>query len=213
MMRKSEPNSWTTTELVKDLQLVILVIMLMFSLNLYAANKGRVIDEASGKPMEGVYVMAMWNASVASVVDAKSVCYHFAITQTDKEGNYELPSRSWNVWPFYYDRYISHEYYFPGYTSSSNNILDSDVWNMRRSTISPQDRIKSFIHSRYENCTSEGERNKVLVPLYQAQYEESTLIAKSEEEKKLLYSVKLKVINARVGNREFSKMQLEGKIK
>jgi len=50
------------------------------------ADSGRVIDEDTKEPLEGVYVMEAWNASAFNPVHSASVCYHFEVTRTDADG-------------------------------------------------------------------------------------------------------------------------------
>lgn len=208
-MNQSSPRWQFLSRVVNVFALLGLMLLNAQACSLSAAT-GKIIDEETGKPLEGVFVMAMWNAGVVNPAISQSTCYHFEITKTDKEGKYKLSTWSGNFNPLYYDRYIAHEYYLPGYTSSSNNIVDSGLWNMKRTKQSIEERLKSFVHNRYTSCTTEKERKKKLVPLLKAQYEEGQKIAVTDEQKELLKSVKLEILYAELGYMEFSKKQLNG---
>jgi hypothetical protein len=197
--------------LLKWLVVISLVIVAIHGLSLWAGS-GQVIDE-NGKPLAGVFVMAKWNASAVNPVDSRTVCYDFAITQTDSGGKYSLRAMSWNFWPFFFDRQRYREFYLAGYETLPTDTLEGAVITMRRYTESAEDRLKKFIHNRYAGCMSERSKKNNLVPLYEAQYKEAMKIAKSNEEQKIAYSIKLNIIHAQVGYKEFTKMQLEGKIK
>jgi hypothetical protein len=150
--------------------------------------------------------MAMWNASAAAVTESRSVCYHFAIAKTNERGEYSLPEYSWNFWPFYTNRYRTKEYYFAGYDTAPNEDLSAAVVKMRRDKGTVEQRLQSFVHQRYANCTSEAERKEKLVPLFQSQYEEAQQIATTPTEKRLVESAKARRIEAEVGYKAYEQI-------
>lgn len=191
-------------------RIVIALAMLVgvHAMSLWAGS-GQVIDEETGKPLAGVYVMAMWHASGFSPVVSKTVCYQFAISQTNDDGKYFLPTFSWNINPFLSDRQRYLEYYIAGYEDSPNNKPDEVVRKLRRSTKNAEQRIKSFLHPRYRMCTSEKQRSEQLVPLYQAQLDEASQLAKSPVERDLLESVRAQRLSAELGFEAYTKLLIE----
>jgi hypothetical protein len=175
---------------VKPLIVTIALLLGIHGISLWVGG-GKVIDEETRKPLEGVFVMAQWNASAFNPVDSRTVCYNFAITQTDKEGRYYLSSLSWNLLPWLIDRQRYVEYYLPGYEGSPNNKVDIGLWKLRRSTKTAEERLKRLTSIGYrESCVPEGERKEKLGPLYRAQYEEAKRIATSSAEKKFADAIK-----------------------
>lgn len=192
----------------KRIVIVLAMLIGVHAMSLWAGS-GRVIDEETGKPLAGVYVMAMWHASGFSPVVSKTVCYQFAISKSDEDGKYSLPTFSWNINPFLSDRQRYLEYYIAGYEISANNTTDDVVRRLRRSTKSVEDRMRSLAHQRYQNCTSERERREKLLPLYQAQLDEATRLASSPVERGLLEIVRAQRLEAEIGFDAYSKLLME----
>lgn len=192
----------------KRIVIVLAMLIGVHAMSLWAGS-GRVIDEETGKPLAGVYVMAMWHASGFSPVVSKTVCYQFAISKSDEDGKYSLPTFSWNINPFLSDRQRYLEYYIAGYEDSPNNKSDDDVQRLRPTIKNVEERIGSFIHQRYARCTSESVAREKLVPLYQAQLDEANRIASTPVEKDLLESVRARRLGAELGFDEYNKLLMK----
>lgn len=174
------------------------------------ASSGQVVDEENGKPLEGVYVMAEWKASAFNPVDSKTVCYHFAITQTDKEGRYTLPDWSWSLNPFLTNRERYLDYYLAGYEQSSKrNRYDEDNMVLRRHAKSVEERLKSLFGGDPEACIPEHQRKAKLLPLYRAQYEEAKKIAVTPKERELAEIFRASMISAEFGWNAYTNMQMQ----
>lgn len=194
--------------LVKSAILAVVAIVGMHGVNLWAGS-GQVLDAETGKPLHGVFVMAMWNASAAAVTESRSVCYHFAIAKTNERGEYSLPEYSWNFWPFYTNRYRTKEYYLAGYDTAPNEELSATVVKMRRFTGSSLVRLESLLHNRYVNCLQGQDRQPQLVPLYRAQAEEAQRIASTAAEQMLAKSLEAAAIEAEIGYAEYTKKLMQ----
>ena len=161
------------------------VLLGVHAMSLWAGS-GRVIDEETGKPLAGVYVMAMWHASGFSPVVSKSVCYYFAISKSDEDGKYSLPTFSWNINPFLSDRQRYLEYYIAGYEDSPSNMPNVETRLMQRYKGTAEQRLRKFTNRLgYERCVSQGGRKEKLGPLYKSIYEEGVKIATTQTEKEL----------------------------
>ena len=114
-----------------------------------------------------------------------------------------------NINPFLSDRQRYLEYYIAGYEDSPNNKSDDDVRRLRRTIKNVEERLKSFVHQRYRNCTSESEAKEKLVPLYQAQLDEATRIANTPVEKDLLESARARRVAAELGFGAYTKLLIE----
>jgi hypothetical protein len=182
MMRKSNLNSWLIAKHRSFLFLLGLVISVIQPFTADAAN-GRVIDKVTGKPMEGVFVTAQWFASVSGIVNSgRTSCYHFAITQTDKDGKYELPEWSWVFWPFHYDRYTAYDYYYPYYVIDARPDKQKNAEiEMRRYTGASEQRMTMLAKANFFGCGSAG-ASSILAQMLRARLSEAKEIAKSPTE-------------------------------
>ena len=176
----------------------------------FAANAEQVIDEETGKPLEGVFVMVSWHASTANPVISQTVCYAFETLATDKNGMYKMPKFSWNFNPFLWERHRSVELYLAGYERSPNDFHDSDVAKMRRFKGTAQERLKKLSSVAYrESCMSDGQRKEKLAPLYKAQFEEARNIAIDHNEKEMAEALRARQIEAEFGYGAYSKMMMK----
>ncbi|MEO8103073.1 MAG: carboxypeptidase-like regulatory domain-containing protein [Betaproteobacteria bacterium] len=206
---KELTQPWQGRRLWTKRGVIVLGLLMGIQAMSLCAGSGRVIDEETGKPLAGVYVIAMWHASGFSPVVSKTVCYHFAITKSDETGNYSLPTFSWNINPLLSDRQRYLEYYIAGYEDSPNNKTGDEVRRLRRSTKNIEERIRNLAHQRYHNCTSETGRREKLLPLYQAQLDEATRLASSPIERGLMESVRAQRLEAEIGFDAYSKLLME----
>ena len=56
------------------------------------AIEGRVVEEGSRKPIEGVIVVVKWEGYISALVDSQRVCVYVQTTTTDKNGYYKFPA-------------------------------------------------------------------------------------------------------------------------
>lgn len=190
-MRKPPPISWS---FIKPTNIFLIVGFLMLITQSFAAHaaNGRVVDKATGKPIEGVFVTAEWYASVSGVVNSGSTsCYHFAITQTDRDGKYVLPDWSWFFWPFHFDRYTTYDYYYPYYVIDARPDKQKNVEiEMRRFTGANELRMNMLANRSFIGCESREKLAQKTIPIIRARFNEAKEIAKSPTELELLKSIK-----------------------
>lgn len=180
----------------------------------FAAGAGQVIDEETGKPLEGVFAMASWTSSGPGIAVSSTVCYAFSVTKTDNQGRFSIPSMSWNFNPLLWGRNRAMEFYLAGYETSPNDKPDSDVRKMRRFKGTVEKRLKDLTSVLYrEPCVPDGERKAKLAPLYRAQFEEARDIATNAGEEKLVESLRLRYVSAEVGSETYTKMLIDGQIR
>ncbi len=55
------------------------------------AMEGRVIDDATDKPIPGALVIAEWSADIGGPVQSSRVCFHLEVATTDVNGRYRIP--------------------------------------------------------------------------------------------------------------------------
>ena len=161
-----------------------------------SAGSGRIIDEETGKPLANVFVMATWRGHVNLGAIGKTICYDFAMTQTDADGRFSLRDWSWNINPFVTSRSRASEVYLQEYVWSTNNFLnegqsraDSGEIKLKKYEGPVMERLVELAIVRYIDCMSEY-RMHTLLPFFAARYEEAQRIAKTPEEKKRAQDIK-----------------------
>lgn len=196
---------------MRFLVLAIIALFGIHGINLWA-GAGQVIDSGNGRPLQGVYVMAMWHASAFNPVDSRTVCYNFAITQTDKDGQYSLPVFSWRgLWPLFSDRQRYKDFYLAGYENFSDDDFTGAVIKMRRTKDIVEKRLNDLItRQSYATCMSESDEKEQLLPVYKAKYEEGRSIAATPEEKKLVETLRGIQLSTELGHDKYIKLQMKG---
>ena len=58
-----------------------------------SAYRGKIVDAATGEPIEGVVVLAVWHRSLWSPGGAVTKYYDARETVTDKDGEFEIPGK------------------------------------------------------------------------------------------------------------------------
>jgi hypothetical protein len=57
-----------------------------------SAISGRVLDDATGKPIPDAIVHVVWQGNIHGIVQGSTVCYHVEAAITDGEGKFLIPS-------------------------------------------------------------------------------------------------------------------------
>lgn len=162
---------------------VVVAILLGFGWVL-DSNLGsmQVIDGSTGKPLEGVYVIAHWVGTPAlPLAQSRDNCYRLRVARTDAEGRYILPAWSWTIAAlFQVDKGTSTAYYYPGYFEVPGHVdrhgSTAVLWPDPRSV---QDRL--WMISGTQNsatCMSfeNAEQRRALEPVFNAMVEEAIAI-------------------------------------
>lgn len=163
------------------------VVLAIVTANAHAAS-GRVINELTGQPLEGVFVRAKWTASAFYGPDSKTVCYKYEMARTDKGGRFFLPDWSLNFNPFLTRRDRSVGYYFSGFEESPNNNPkglreppdEGDIL-MRPMVGEIESRLRFLAAALDESCFSQFHLGQVLFPYYEMKYEEAKRLATKPE--------------------------------
>ena len=170
----------------------MLAIAVLFTVDAHAAS-GRVINEVTGKPIEGVFVRVTWYGSVSLGPEARSGCYKTVMTKTDKEGKFSLPDWSFNFNPLMWRRHRSVGYYFTDFEESPNNdprgLRDppeaGDVL-MRPFSGDVQERLQFLAAGIDDSCMSPIHLGQKLFPYYDMKYEEAKRMATKPEHQKFV---------------------------
>lgn len=97
--RKSRLRRWTLWVSALLVLLALLVLPQMLSAPMvYSAKAGRVVNEATGKGIPGVTVLAKGNFSAGLYYGSQNACLYGLSVLTDADGYFELPS-TWSRAP------------------------------------------------------------------------------------------------------------------
>lgn len=176
---------------------LLLTVIVSLDFSVAHAASGRVINEVTGKPIEGVFVIATWTGSVSLGPVARSGCYKIEMTRTDKEGKFSLPDWSFNLNPFIWrrDRYVG--YYFTDFEESPNNNPkglreppdEGDIL-MRPFAGDVEERLRLLATGLDEGCMSPFHLGQALFPFYQMNYEEARRIAQKPDHQEQVASAR-----------------------
>ena len=119
--------------------------------------KGEVVEEGTGKGIEGAWVAVTWEMNFGSTAGGGGgyPCYHIEIARTDKDGKYYVPR--WSVdhskaeTPSILKTRVSPlsgtivtRVYMPGYTDSRKEHSDMKHAVMARFTGTPEERLREL---------------------------------------------------------------------
>ncbi len=202
----------TPRNLTRAISFAYIAFFCTHASNLWAGS-GQVLDEATKKPLAGVFVYAAWSAKVWNpVISANDRCIAFTITQTDDKGKFNLQDFSWNFEFWLPSRTRAVGYYLAGYELVDDGAKDSSIVYLRRTTETTIERLKTISLRGAEHCLAVSER-KILVPLYRAKYDEANRIASSEDEKKQVIYFRDAIDRIELGDVEFDKRRSKVEIK
>ena len=165
----------------------MLAVAVLVAVDAHAAS-GRVINEVTGKPIEGVFVRVTWYGSASLGPQARSGCYKTVMTQSDKDGKFSLPDWSLNFNPLIWGRHRSVGYYFTDFEESPNNdpkgLRDppeaGDVL-MRPFAGDVKERLQLLAGGLDDSCMSPIHLGQKLFPYYDMKYEEAKRLATKPE--------------------------------
>ncbi len=77
---------------MNSLRFVLLILVIMFNTGCshYSGISGKVVDNATGKPIEGAVVVAQWTKARGWLGEQQSELHKIIETLTDKEGKFSL---------------------------------------------------------------------------------------------------------------------------
>src|SRR5437899_742465 len=111
----------------------------------YFLGVGTVIDEMTGKPIEGVYVVARWTARQITQIESSDACFKVVSTKTDSSGRFMLWPISWNIDPRLWFRERELLFYKRQYRLSKTEASEFFTIFMRRDTSAAEDRHESMM--------------------------------------------------------------------
>ena len=144
----------------------------------YYFGMGVVIDETTGKPIEGVFVVGRWRARQITPIESSSVCFKVDSTQSDANGRFMLWPVSWNFDPRLWSRERQSMVYKKGYRLSETNPTGSSTVLMTPDESGIDQRVASIsIAATDMVCGSRDELKRYILPVYRAMFDEVKDIA------------------------------------
>lgn len=152
------------------------------------AIEGRVVEEESRKPIEGVIVVVKWEGYISAFVDSQRSCVHVQTTTTDKNGYYKFPDwkkpdKRGPVQKIKPDITV----YKTGYQWPDKTLAKANEYYLTPAKGTSTERLKFFKRIvRSLGCGAAGRSGKNKYNLYKTLYNDAKPLIKTEEDKKTL---------------------------
>ncbi len=170
---------------------------------------GKVIDDATGKPIAGAIVVARWEGHLATFAHGKTVCYHVASTTTNEKGRYYFPIWFKRMTQDWQKNVSAREVYFSAYKKGYQRVKDKFEGNTVYLEPFVGGRVArfEFLLKMLERtrCPGAGKSTKNFYLLYNAFYEEAESLAVTEREKKSAKGYKQRALDIRTSKGSFGK--------
>ena len=148
-------------------------------------KSGRVVDEASGEPVAGAYVVRYWNAFGMNLAGGRPSCIAFRVTQTDQAGRYFI-TPAWAGVAIRRDPLLQAMrsglmVYAEGKSLSRLEPGWPETITVRAAPSNGEERLEELY--RYFNlngCGSDRELRRKVLGLYKSLYAEATRIAPAD---------------------------------
>lgn len=88
-----KPNKF----LILSLMVSILNFGCVYGFRYDGSYKGKIVDELTNNPIEGVVVLGLWYKETATVAGTTSTFYDAKETVTDKNGKFEIPGQGLRI--------------------------------------------------------------------------------------------------------------------
>jgi len=159
---------------------------------IWLAQKGRVVDWQTQKPIEGAVIVALWLGSVPIIpAESLDVCYHVESATSDGNGYFRLPTYA-DGHVRIVGRYISVLPYKAGYKESLDERnryrVKDGVYYMEKDLRNREERLRYLENKSIGQCFTEKE--KAFLLLNRALYAEAKSIAKTKSDQEIVQTIK-----------------------
>ena len=145
------------------------------------ASEGTVIDQTTGKPIAGAFVIAYWNGNTGWVVQPSTSCYYVEATTTNEKGRFDVSMFTGNLNPLRKDRTRNIHIYVPGYYATSKSDDEKLVFMMAPREGSKSEQFKDIIDSGNPRGCSSVDK-KITLPYLRALHKELAALATTKDE-------------------------------
>ena len=178
-------------------------VCMALSAGVAIGSDGVVVDKESGKPLEGVFVIAKWFGAAPNPVQASTICLHGEMTITDKQGRFTISSTSGNFNPLIGNRRRTVEVYKPGYQDSIETNFEELRFVIEPNRAAPADRFNEvFSTSAPPGC---GMDRRDALPFLRARVLELEPLATTREQQRDLIRAYFDAEYAEFGEQEAMK--------
>ena len=151
-----------------------------------AAFEGKVVEEGTGKPITGAFVIAKWTHNGGNVVGTNTTCPHVEVVMTDTNGRYKIPAVFISS---FFGTYRS-VYAFKAGLEDVTPLNQNESWRSLRMAPfngTADQRLASYSGYGYlAGCGDEADYTPKLIPLYRAIYAEGKTLKVSLEREQAL---------------------------
>ena len=150
----------------------------------YVVDTGVVIDGSTGKPLEGVHVIARWESQIFQGANSTHGCFKVASDISNRWGEFNVSSLSWNFSPVLFDRERWQYFYREGY--KLEGTLEETQGKRIVMVPDPRTGYERINYVRDvgggSGCGSEREQRSALQPVFRAAVDEIRKLASTPGE-------------------------------
>jgi len=146
------------------------------------AEQGTIVDQATGRPLEAVVVVASFYGNAFNPVQPHTFCYHVDVAVSDAQGRFNIDRWSGDLRPWIIDRRRGLSFFKAGYRTSPTWKPDTSPVLMQKFEGSVEDRFrqKLFLPIAGSDCDGAGDK---LLPLARAMLEEASQLGVTAEQR------------------------------
>lgn len=163
---------------LRQLLAVVIFVPVIARASINSPIDGVVIDESTGKPIAGAFVIAQWVRYGSDGFGSRTSCPHVEVVQSDSQGRYRIPKTS--VWGLGLTRMVfaykaEYEWFVKGQEPEDR------VMSMRPFKGTSQERLDKTLTMTRLECGPPEHYRIVLLPLYRSMLEEAKKLKSSDE--------------------------------
>ena len=175
-----------------------LLVIALLAIVLTGKIEGQVVDDVTGAPIAGAFIVGVWRGYVASPAHGSTGCYHIEFRTTDAHGRFSISEFAGNINPLRSDREVSVGVYAPGYSIEQNP--DGGLYRAKLRTGDKSKQFSEIAMAPTYDCV--GQRDPRLLPMYRAFAAEKGALASTKAERKASIEAQFLVDSVELGESE-----------
>ena len=162
------------------------------------AEQGTIVDQATGRPLEGVVVVASFYGNAFNPVQPHTFCYHVDVAVSDEQGRFNIDRWSGDIRPWITNRRRGLSLFKAGYRTSPAWKLDTFPVLMLRFEGSVEERFRKKLSLPIAGSDCDGAEDKLL-PLARAMLDEASQLAATTEQRMVASTLLFEVESTTLG--------------